>query len=191
MKRLIITTLVLAYYDVNKETTIQCDASSTGLGATLLQEGKPVCFASRALFTNERNYAQIEKSSWQFFLGCERFDQYIYAKHTKVESDHKPLEDITSKPMVDVPKQLQQILMCLQRYDIQVTYKKESERYLADALSRAYLEGTVTAKDWQSEHCLQVEEVNMVEDFPIDNPLLKGIRRATKKKVKSCNASVS
>ena len=108
------------------------------------------------------------------------FDQYIYAKHTKVESDHKPLKDITRKPMVDVPKQLQQILMRLQRYDIQVTYKEESERYLADALSSAYLEGTVTAKDWQSEHCLQVEEVNMVEDFPIDNPLLEGIRRTTK-----------
>ena len=82
--------------------------------------------------------------------------------------------------MADVPKRLQRMLMHLQRYDIQVTYKKRSEMYLADALSRAYLEGTVTAKDWQSEHCLQVDEVNMVEDVPIDNPLLEEIRRATK-----------
>ena len=61
VKRLTTTMPVLAYYNVNKETTIQCDASSTGLGATLLQEGKPLCFASIALTKSERNYAQIEK----------------------------------------------------------------------------------------------------------------------------------
>ena len=180
VKRLTTTTTVLAHYGFNKETTIQCDASSTGLGAILLQEGKPVCFASRALTTSERNYAQIEKELLAILFGCERFDQCIYAKHTTLESDHKPLEDITRKPMADVPKQLQQMLMRLQRYDIQVTYKKGSEMYLADALSGAYLKCTVTAKDWQREHCLQVEEVNMVEDVPIDNPLLEEIRRATK-----------
>ena len=94
----------LAYYDVNKETTIQCDASSTGLRATLLQEGKTVCFASRALTTSERNYAQIEKKLLAILFGCQRFDQYVYAKHTMAESDHKPLEDITRKPMANVPK---------------------------------------------------------------------------------------
>ena len=49
------------YYDVASETTIQCDASESGLGATLLQEGQPVPFASRSLSTVERQYAQIEK----------------------------------------------------------------------------------------------------------------------------------
>ena len=111
VKRLTTTMPVLAYYDVNKETTIQCDASSTGLGATLLQEGKPLCFASIALTTSERNYAQIEKELLAIVFGCERFDQYIYTKHTTVESDHKPLEDITKKTMADVPKRLQQMLM--------------------------------------------------------------------------------
>ena len=33
---------VLAYYDVQKYVTIQCDASDCGLGARLMQEGQPV-----------------------------------------------------------------------------------------------------------------------------------------------------
>ena len=38
---------VLAYYDVNKEVTIQCDASKEPVGAVLLQEGRPIAYASR------------------------------------------------------------------------------------------------------------------------------------------------
>ena len=33
---------VLAYYDVKKEVTIQCDASKSAVGAVLLQEGRPI-----------------------------------------------------------------------------------------------------------------------------------------------------
>ena len=40
---------VLAYYDVNKEVTIQCDASKEAVGAVLLQEGRPVAYASLKL----------------------------------------------------------------------------------------------------------------------------------------------
>ncbi|CAM1318828.1 Uncharacterised protein r2_g2698 [Pycnogonum litorale] len=49
IKRCIASTPVLKYYDVNSPVTIQCDASQSGLGATLLQQGQPVAFASRTL----------------------------------------------------------------------------------------------------------------------------------------------
>ena len=49
VKQLITNHPVLRYYDVSKEVTLQCDASQSGLGAALLQEGQPVAFASRAL----------------------------------------------------------------------------------------------------------------------------------------------
>ena len=39
----------LGYFDPNKESTIQVDASSRGLGAMLLQNGEPVVYASKAL----------------------------------------------------------------------------------------------------------------------------------------------
>ena len=37
----------LKYYNP-KECTLQCDASSTGPGAELMQQGEPVAYASRA-----------------------------------------------------------------------------------------------------------------------------------------------
>ena len=52
---------VLCYYDMGKDVTIQADASQTGLGAALMQEGQPIYYASRAMMETEQNYAQIEK----------------------------------------------------------------------------------------------------------------------------------
>ena len=84
---------VLKYYNVHEEVTIQCDASEVGLGATLLQNGQPIAYASRALSKTEQCYAQIEKECLAIVFACERFDHYIYVKDCiTVQSDHKPLE---------------------------------------------------------------------------------------------------
>ena len=46
IKQLVSQAPVLQYYDVDKPVTIQCNASGKGLGAVLLQDNKPVCYAS-------------------------------------------------------------------------------------------------------------------------------------------------
>ncbi len=45
LKQMLVTAPVLGYYDVTKPIVIQCDASSTGLGAAILQDGKPIEYA--------------------------------------------------------------------------------------------------------------------------------------------------
>ena len=59
---------------------LQCDASSTGLGAALLQDGHPVAFASRALSESERNYAQIEKELLAIVFEFTFYRQYVYGR---------------------------------------------------------------------------------------------------------------
>jgi hypothetical protein len=61
LKRLCSTPPVLAFYDVHKKVEIECDASKDGLGAVLLQDGRVVAYASRALPEAEKRYAQIKK----------------------------------------------------------------------------------------------------------------------------------
>lgn len=86
----------------------------------------------------QQNYAQIEKELLAVVFGCKRFHQYIYGKHVTIETDHKPLEAIYNKPLSQAPSRLQRMLMQLQGYDITLKYKKGTEMYIADALSRAF-----------------------------------------------------
>jgi RNase H-like domain found in reverse transcriptase/Reverse transcriptase (RNA-dependent DNA polymerase)/Integrase zinc binding domain len=139
IKKMATSAPILRYYDVSLPVEIQCDASEAGLGAALLQRGQPVAFASRALTQTEKQYAQIEKECLAIVFGCERFDSYIRGRERiTIESDHKPLETIFKKSLLQAPKRLQRMLLRLQRYNITVTYKKGVEMYLADTLSRAF-----------------------------------------------------
>ncbi|KAL9976432.1 hypothetical protein ACROYT_G013732 [Oculina patagonica] len=133
-------TPVLRYYNLKEEVTLQCDASQSGLGATLMQNGQPVAYASRALTPAETRYAQIEKELLAIVFACDRFDAYVYGRDlVNVETDHKLLEPIFIKPLAAAPKRLQRMLLRLQKYNLQVKYKKGKEMLLADTLSRAYL----------------------------------------------------
>jgi len=61
LKCLFTTAPVLAYYKPKQEVTMQCDSSSYAISAVLLQKGKVIEYASRAMTEAEMNYAQIEK----------------------------------------------------------------------------------------------------------------------------------
>ena len=47
LKKEIIRAPVLAYYNPQKETVLQTDASTKGLGACLLEDDKPIYFARK------------------------------------------------------------------------------------------------------------------------------------------------
>jgi len=106
VKEILSSAAVLHYFDPSAVSTIQADASQSGLGDRLLQKGKPIAFASRSLSPAEANYAQIEKELLAVVFACSKFHQYIYGFPSKVQSDHKPLEAIMLKPLYKVSSQL-------------------------------------------------------------------------------------
>ena len=136
IKRLISDESTLAYYDPEKEITLQVDASTKGLGATLLQDGKPIAFASKALSDIETRYANIERELLAVVYGCERFHTYLFGRSFVAESDHKPLESIQLKNLIAAPPRLQRMLLRLQPYDVTIRYRPGKQVPIPDALSR-------------------------------------------------------
>ena len=47
----------------------------------------------------EVNYAQIEKEMLAILFEVERFEQCVYGRPVKIETDHKPLESIFRKSL--------------------------------------------------------------------------------------------
>ncbi len=89
-------TLILRYYNLNEELTLQCDASPSGLGAALFQ---PVAYASRALTPTETRYVQIEKELLAIVFACDHFEAYVHGREcVHIETDHQPLVSIVTKP---------------------------------------------------------------------------------------------
>lgn len=81
---------VLQFYDKRKPITLSVD--SFGMGAVILQDGKPVAYASKSLSETQQRYAQIEKEMLAIVFGCQRFHQYLYGKEFLVETNHRPLK---------------------------------------------------------------------------------------------------
>ena len=161
LKKLATEAPVLRFYDPTLPLTLSVDSSSTGLGCVIMQEGQPIVCASRALTKTQQNYAQIEKETLAVVYGCEKFHQFVYGRTVEVETDHRPLQSILvygrtvevetdhrplqsifNKPLHQAPARLQRFLLQLQKYDLQMTCKPGKYLYVADTLSRPYLQET-------------------------------------------------
>lgn len=172
LKHLVSNTPVLRYYDPKKPLTLTVDASSKGLGAALVQEGQPIAYGSRALTKSQQNYAQIEKEALAISYGCTKFHQYVFGRHVLVESDHKPLQSIFRKPLYQAPARLQSLLLTLQRYDLEVVYKPGKTMFIADTLSRAFINET-------KEQLMPDVEVNSISYLPISPEQYERFQQAT------------
>ena len=118
------------------------DSSKDGLGACLMQEGRPIAFASKSLTETEKGYAQIEKELYAIHFGLKRFHQMTYGRHVTVHSDHKPISAIMRKPLSAAPPRLSRMLLQLQKYSIHVIHKSGKEIPVSDCLSRSFLPDT-------------------------------------------------
>ena len=126
----------VAFYDSTKPIALEVDASQKGLGAALIQEGKPIAFASKSLTKTQSNYSNIERETLALVHGVERFHTYLYGRSFTIISDHKPLEMICKKPIISAPPRLQRMLLRILGYDYSVVYRPGEEMVLSDTLSR-------------------------------------------------------
>ena len=64
--------------------------SKKGLGAVILQNSKPVMFASQALTGAEKNYQNLERECLATIWGMGKFHYFLYGKKFTLKTDQKP-----------------------------------------------------------------------------------------------------
>ncbi|UYV69820.1 K02A2.6-like [Cordylochernes scorpioides] len=126
----------LGHYDKTKTLVLQCDASKDAMGAALLQENRPLAFASASFNDSQKQYSQIEKELLSIYYGCKKFE-YLLLGHTFIiQTDHQPLLPLIQKPLTDITPRLQRIVMKLFAFDFKLQYRPGKCLIVADTLSR-------------------------------------------------------
>ena len=133
-------TTLLRYYDRNYQLQFKRMLLSEGWERvsyrSTTERTQPIAFASKSLTDMETRYANIERELLAIVFACQRFNTYLLGRSFVAESNHKPLEMIAMKNLVNVPPCLQRMLLELHRYDVTIKYRPGKEMQLADALSR-------------------------------------------------------
>ena len=153
---------------------IQTDASIRGLGACLLQDSKPVYYASRSIGEAEKNYVAIELESLAMAWALEKLHHFIYGKKFKLQTDQKPLATILSRSQNASTPRLQRLLNRAFQYDFDVEYIKGKMNVVADCLSRLGI-----TKDHIKLPKVMVHSVSV--ELPATKEFLDRIRTATQK----------
>ena len=128
--------IILPYFDRNKETILQTDASKKGFGAVILQEEQPIYYASRALTSAEKNYQNLEREAQAAVWGMEKFHYFLYGRKFILQTDQKPLVSIFRKHMIDVSPRIQRITIRAWQYDFIPQHIPGRINVIADSLSR-------------------------------------------------------
>ena len=134
LKTAMTNTPVLAMPNFAEPFTIETDACDDGIGAVLMQQGKPIAFLSKALSDTHKRLSIYEKEFLALIMAVEKWRQYIQRQEFVIVTDHKSLSYLTEQNLhSDLQRKAMTRLMGL---TFKVVYRKGKENMAADALSR-------------------------------------------------------
>ncbi|KAK7088759.1 hypothetical protein V1264_022640 [Littorina saxatilis] len=125
--------------DFSRPFTVRSDASSTGIGAALMQPDDddvlhPVLYASRKLLERETRYSTVERECLALVWAVDKFHRYLFGSHFFVETDHRPLMYLRQSKTAN--GRLLRWALSLQEYSFTVVPIPGVRNFEADVLSR-------------------------------------------------------
>ena len=82
--------------DPTKPFEVVADASQTAVGAVLMQDSHPVCYASRKFIPAELNYSVTDQEALASIHAIQLWQCYLEGTKFKLVMDHYPLTYLKS-----------------------------------------------------------------------------------------------
>jgi hypothetical protein len=134
LKQAMCTTPVLALPDFHKAFVIETDASEHGLGAVLLQQGRPLAYLSKALGVKNKQLSIYEKEFLALIMAMDKWRHYLQRSEFEIHTDHGALSFLGQQELhFELQRKAMAKMMSMQ---FKVVYKQGKKNIVADALSR-------------------------------------------------------
>jgi hypothetical protein len=145
---------LLSLPDFSKAFTLETDACATGLGAVLMQQGKPLAFFSKSLGPHSNTQSIYEKEALAILQALKKWHHYFLGNQVVIKTDQRSLQYLGSQRLLEGIQH--KLMLKLLEFDYTIEYKKGKENTVADALSRKYQADENSQEEAfseQTEHC--------------------------------------
>lgn len=115
---------------------VETDGCHSGIGAVLMQNGRPLAYFSKVLALRHMDKSIYENEYIAIFNAIDKWRHYFQYRHFVVRTDHHSLKYLLNRRLTQLcnKKGLTKLLGI--NYEVQ--YKKRVENRVADALSRQF-----------------------------------------------------
>jgi hypothetical protein len=125
---------MLAQPDITKSFDVYCDASDTGFGCVLMQEGRVIVYSSRQLCLHEQHYPTHDLELAIVVHALRTWRHYLLGNVAHIFTDHKSLKYFFTQ--ADLNMQQRRWLELIKDYDLEIHYHPGKVNVVTDALSR-------------------------------------------------------
>jgi hypothetical protein len=159
LKTLLTTAPVLAQPDITKPFDVYCDASGSGLGCVLMQEGRVIAYASKQLRRHEEHYPTHDLELAAVVHALKIWRHYLLGNICHIYTDHKSLKYIFTQSELNMRQR--QWLELIKDYELEIHYHPGKANVVADALSRKISCHCLTVKTSNNTICQEMEKLNL------------------------------
>ena len=134
LKQAMTQTPVLGLPNFQEPFTVETDACMDGIGAVLMQRGRPIAYLSKALGEKHKTLSIYEKEFLALIMAVDKWRHYLERGEFFIQTDHKSLAYLKDQNLhSDMQRKAMTRMMGL---NFKIIYKKGTQNQAADALSR-------------------------------------------------------
>ncbi|PKU70598.1 hypothetical protein MA16_Dca008715 [Dendrobium catenatum] len=144
---------VLAIPCFDKLFLVETDASSTGIGAVLSQEGRPVAYFSEKLCPSRQRWSAYEQEFYAVIRALKNWEHYLLHQEFVICTDNQALQFINNQKHIN--RMHARWVSFLQKFSFVLKHQAGRHNKVADALSRKAMLLTQLQTEFTGLLCLQ------------------------------------